>query len=121
MRFPQHVSSLIALTIVVSLAPLSAAGQSQTGGADAWVPTRLADGRPDLQGVWDYRTMTPLQRPQGSDRLVITEEEAAVRLEGRLAFERTGEDPLARPGTPGSYNSFWFDNSENLAEIGARP
>ncbi len=116
MRSVLHVSSLIALMIVVSLAPLPAAGQSQTGGADTWVPTRLSDGKPDLQGVWDYRTMTPLQRPRGSDKLVFSEEEAAVRLEGRLAFERTGEDPLARPGTPGSYNSFWFDNSENLAE-----
>jgi hypothetical protein len=26
--------------------------------------SRLSDGRPDLQGVWNYATMTPLERPK---------------------------------------------------------
>src|SRR2546423_963739 len=28
-----------------------------------WTPPRTPWGHPDLQGVWDYRTITPLERP----------------------------------------------------------
>jgi hypothetical protein len=47
---------------------------------------RTPDGHPDLQGLWDYRTATPLERPRDlSDKEVFTDQEA-------LAFEkRTAE------------------------------
>ncbi len=35
---------------------------------------RTAWGRPDLQGVWDFRSITPLQRPEDlADREFLTE------------------------------------------------
>jgi len=35
-------------------------------------------GHPDLQGVWDFRTITPLERPaELAGKAVLTEEEAA--------------------------------------------
>jgi hypothetical protein len=43
-----------------------------------WQPPRTPDGRPDLQGTFTFRTITPLQRPAalaGKDKL--TPEEAA--------------------------------------------
>jgi hypothetical protein len=43
---------------------------------------RTPDGRPDLQGVWSFATLTPLERPRElADKAVLTAEEAA-------AFER---------------------------------
>lgn len=64
---------LLALMIVVSIAASAARAQS-----NADVP-RLADGRPDLQGVWDFRTITPLERPtELGDKAVLTAEEAAA-------------------------------------------
>jgi hypothetical protein len=49
-------------------------------------------GDPDLQGVWDYRTITPMQRPREfGDRAFYTEEEIAA-LEGRAA-RRMDEPP----------------------------
>jgi len=46
---------------------------------------RTSWGDPDLQGAWDYRTITPLQRrPEFGDREFYTEEEIA-ELEGRAA------------------------------------
>src|SRR3982751_1663701 len=42
-------------------------------------------GDPDLQGVWDYKTITPLERPAAmGDRQFLNEEEVA-RLEGSAA------------------------------------
>ena len=44
---------------------------------------RTSWGDPDLQGVWDYRTITPLERrPELGDREFYTDEEIA-ELEGR--------------------------------------
>jgi hypothetical protein len=63
-----------------------------SGSADAFSPPRTPWGAPDLQGVWDYRTITPLERPrQFGDREFYTEEEIA-ELEGRAA-ERMDRPP----------------------------
>ena len=50
----------------------------------------LADGRPDLQGVWDFRTATPLERPQGMGER-LTEEQAAAFEAGAAAASRKGD------------------------------
>jgi hypothetical protein len=48
-------------------------------------PVRTSWGDPDLQGVWDYRTITPMERrPELGDREFYTEDEVA-QLEGRAA------------------------------------
>jgi hypothetical protein len=53
---------------------------------------RTSWGDPDLQGVWDYRTITPLERrPEIGDREFYTDEEIA-QLEGRAA-KRLDEAP----------------------------
>ncbi len=37
---------------------------------------RLASGKPDLQGNWDFRTLTPFERPgRFGDREFLTDEE----------------------------------------------
>ena len=50
------------------LAPAATAGQPQTPTAETWTPPRTPWGDPDLQGIWDYRTLTPLERPSGTER-----------------------------------------------------
>ena len=79
-------------------------------------------GDPDLQGIWDFRTITPLERPEAlGDRAFLTAEEAAtlerdvvdrnLRLLNRGA-ERTstgGNVDRRGDGTPGFYNNFWLD------------
>ena len=40
---------------VVALAPATAAGQDTM--------PRTPDGHPDLQGVWNFSTATPMERP----------------------------------------------------------
>jgi hypothetical protein len=58
--------------------------QAQTA-ASAAAAARTSWGDPDLQGVWDYRTITPMERrPEFGDREFYTEDEVA-QLEGRAA------------------------------------
>jgi len=46
-------------------------------GAAPWTPPRTPWGDPDLQGVWNYATMTPLERPRDvAAKAVLTEQEA---------------------------------------------
>ena len=87
-------------------------------------PPRTPWGHPDLQGVWDYRTITPLERPEElGDRAFLTEEEAAeLELEAVSRVERLAEpsvirtEPLPAGGSVGSYNDFWFDRGVNIVE-----
>ena len=49
---------------------------------------RTPDGHPDLQGLWDYRTATPLERPRDlAEKEFFTDQEA-------LAFEKRTADRL---------------------------
>ena len=62
--------------------PLAAAclGAVFQSASEAQSPApRRADGRPDLEGVWDFRTLTPLERPsEAGDRAVLADEVAAA-------------------------------------------
>ncbi len=74
------VGVLATVIAVVSLAPVALSGQAQPATADTWTPPRTPWGEPDLQGIWTYATLTPLQRPrQLAGREFFTEEEAAER------------------------------------------
>ena len=70
------VAGLVALAAVVSLG-----AQSKAKAYAAKTPW----GDPDLQGVWDYKTITPLERPATfGDRQFLTDEEV-TRLEANAA------------------------------------
>ena len=91
------------------------------------VSSRTEWGRPDLQGVWDFRSITPLQRPEElAGREFLTEEEA-VSLERETVTRE--EELLNRParrteagssvdrgedGALGAYNDFWLDRGTTI-------
>ena len=63
-------------------------------GAQAKVP-RTAWGKPDLEGIWDFRTITPLERPANmAGKEFLTEEEAA-KLEKEVVDRPTIQQVLA--------------------------
>ena len=120
----RSLAVVFAVIAVVALMPLFAAAQS-TG------PLRTSWGAPDLQGVWDYRTLTPLQRPEElGNKAFLTEEEAAnlaketvdrnERLLNRAPERTVAADNVDRraDGTPGFYNNFWLDRGTTA--IGTR-
>ncbi len=91
------VGSIAAAAVLAAGAWTTAAGQEAP--STPW-------GDPDLQGVWEYWTFTPLERPpELADRDVLTEEEAAA-IGQRLSNEAVGRDDT-RPaaGQTGGYNN----------------
>ena len=75
---------------------------------------RTPDGKPDLQGIWDFRTITPLERPnQFAGKETLSAEEAAT-IEQRNAETRVDRAP--RTGDPGTYNQFWFDFGSRVVD-----
>jgi len=84
-----RISALtVVLPALAALATTSAQAQIAAADAAETAPFKVARtswGDPDLQGVWDYRTITPLERrPELGDREFYTDDEIAV-LEGRAA------------------------------------
>ena len=99
------LAAVFTVIALVALAPVFAVAQP----TDTSSP-RTPWGAPDLQGVWDFRTITPLERPEElAAQELLTEEQAAER-EAR-ALERTVDRPPA-PGNTGSYNRFWVDTPQ---------
>jgi hypothetical protein len=72
-----------------------AVGAAQT--STEWVPLHTPDGKPDLQGVWDFRTATPLERPREfADREFLSDQDLAA-VERRAAERvrvQSPDDPL---------------------------
>ena len=81
---------------------------------------RRPDGKPDLQGFWDFRTLTPLERPVSlANKAFLTEEEAkalsqqTAERRARAAAPSTTRSAAREPGggaqAVGGYNDFWLD------------
>jgi len=111
------ITSMAGLPVVIAAALLAPAAVA----AETWTVPRTADGQPDLQGVWDFRTITPMERPVAlGTKEFFTEEEAAIweREENRRQ-DRDQIDPetggLQYPrGGVVPYNEFWYDRGNKV-------
>jgi hypothetical protein len=62
------------------------------------MPARTATGAPDIQGVWNYGTMTPLERPaQWANKDVLTQEEAEAYQKQTIARRDENDAVTAGP------------------------
>ncbi len=105
--------TLAAVILGVLLVSAPTAGQLMP--AADWEPPRTPWGDPDLQGIWDSKSTTPLERPaQYADQEFLTDEEIAA-LEDAEVREASrgpqGRDVRAEPGTEadveGAYNNIF--------------
>ena len=97
---------------------------------------RTLDGKPDLSGVYDTATLTPLNRPKEfGEKQFMSKEEAEVVLaevQKRYDVVRERENSSADRGAPkkggdgnnslgaggvGGYNSFWIDPGSDLQTV----
>ena len=110
-RFPLLSAAVI---VTVSLVLLPTVAHAQGAGAQA-EPPRTPWGAPDLNGVWDFRTLTPFERPDDlSDQAFFTEEEAAQYEADRLAAFAVRDDQEPAD-IVGNYNQFWFDPGDSVS------
>ena len=98
--------------MVIALPAIPAAAQNAP---------RTAWGDPDLGGIWDYRTITPLERPkERADQELLTEEEAADLEQEAVERDRAADVAPARRteagGNVGAYNRFWMDFGTTVVE-----
>ena len=107
------------ILVPILLAPISAS-LAQT--PDDYVAPRTEWGQPDLQGVWNFNSSTPMQRPErfGTQEFLTLEEveqDQAEQEERRIAADAAEAelvlDPQAPPvgDNPGGYNNFWYESA----------
>jgi hypothetical protein len=89
--------------------------------AKPWKAPRTPWGHPDLQGIWDYRTITPLERPGAlSGKPFLTAEEAATfereenRRQNRDLIDPAKGGLQYPPGGVIPYNEFWYDRGNSV-------
>jgi hypothetical protein len=116
-RAPFGILTAVLAVAASSIVPVNAQQTSRpsaTLGTSASVPVaRTPEGQPDLQGVWGYATITPMERPDNlGGRAVLTDEEAEEQNEDA----RTRNDRAPTGGSPGTYNSFWWDRGQILPD-----
>jgi hypothetical protein len=76
---------VVTATGLASSATLAQTAAGAAPAAESYTAPRTSWGDADLQGVWDYRTITPMERrAELGDRAYYTDEEVA-QLEGRAA------------------------------------
>lgn len=105
------------------LAPATAAGQGPRSAAKVTTATknlRTPDGHPDLQGVWNNSTLTPLERlSEFADKPTITEAEAtAYEKQNLTQNNRDRRDGGAEADVGRAYNELFFDRGDKLVRIG---
>src|SRR3954453_22328168 len=118
----RHASATaLALATILALAGIGSkavSGQEKPASGGGKALPRTASGHPDLQGVWDFRTLTPLQRPKEyANQATLTNAEAAeFERKNALNFDNREETPTTvQNGTKSSadvdraYNDFWWD------------
>ena len=119
-RLPASVFAVFAAVLL----PLTTLAQAPPPKPSSAIP-RTPDGKPDLQGFWDFRTLTPLERPANlANKPFLTEEEAKTLQEqnaDRRARAAAAADPRDSPRAPGgggqavgAYNDFWIDSGSNV-------
>jgi len=107
---------------VVSLLAVPVAAQAQrpaapAAGAAAKPAPRAATGPrtpwgdPDLQGIWNFATSTPLERPAALGEKAVLSDQEAEEFAGKLAFDLTRDrrDGGNAADVARAYNEHWMD------------
>ena len=102
----------ISRILLGSLLAISCFASSISLAADDYLVPRTEWGQPDLQGVWNFSSNRPMQRPQNfGERQFLTPEEIEEIQIQRAAADANSDGALPIEGVDGSYNDFWIENA----------
>ena len=107
------------LLLALLVAPI---GLSTAQSAEDYTMPRTEWGQPDLQGIWNFNSSTPMQRPErfGTQEFLTPEEveqdrtrQAAARVAADAAEAKLNLNPQAPPvgQSTGGYNNFWYETA----------
>ena len=97
------VACLFAFSTVLPLSSLA---------ADDYKAARTEWGQPNLQGVWNFSSNRPMQRPANfGEREFLTADEVEESQRRRAAQDANSDAALDIEGVDGSYNDFWIENA----------
>ena len=108
----------VMIALIVSL---GASVQAQTTQSSSFEAPRTPWGDPDVGGLWNSSTVTPIERPEGQTEEFLSAEEAATTE--RAVVDRNARanapsevrtEPLPVGGNVGGYNSFWLDRGTTV-------
>jgi len=111
----------IGATVAAQSSPGAAAGSSKASPPPrpAKGPAlRTPDGRPDLQGTWDFAQLTPFERPgQYGEKSVLSDVEAEEFGQNRITQDnKDRRDGTADQDVARAYNDFWWDFGTRVAK-----
>jgi hypothetical protein len=117
-----RIASLAAVVVLALAAGSTTRAVAQTSSSATkapvgkWVAPRTPDGHPDMQGVWSYATITPLERPaEFAGKAVMTEAEAGAYEKRRLGeMNQDRRDGGAAADVARAYNDFWWDRGTKV-------
>ena len=128
MKYRFVASTIVIAVVLLCSASMRISAQAPARPAKAWTAPRAADGHSDLQGTWNYSTLTPMERPRElAGKAFFTEQEAAD-YEKRSQQNRNVDNnrettPTSRGVVNGSvetedlasaYNEFWWDRGSKI-------
>jgi len=103
---------LLLLSAGVATAQAPKAVRKTAGSAKSWTPPHTPWGDPDLQGIWNNGTITPIERPKELAGTQFLTDQQAAEQEERAAQSRVDSPPPK--GDPGTYNQFWFERGTKV-------
>jgi hypothetical protein len=102
----QIFSVLLMVFAIAVCSPFHAAAQLGSSGH------RTSWDAPNLQGVWDFRSLTPMERPTDLATNETFTEEQAVEFSEQEIGRRSRDNDTSGRVVP--YNDFWFDEGTTV-------
>src|SRR5437016_3487792 len=107
--------------VAVALMPVHSGAQAPRSkdGAAQWKQPKTSWGDPDIQGIWNNVTLTPLERPaEFKDKATLTPQEAAEyerRVANRQAENESTPVKEQSAGSRVGYSpTVWFETGHRL-------
>jgi hypothetical protein len=105
------VSGVVSPPVVAGQARSGVKTKAEPSAKTTGAATRTPWGDPDLQGVWNDATSTPLERPRGVGEKQVLGDEEAAGFQEELAYNLTRDrrDGGAEADVNRAYNEHWMD------------